>query len=75
MAGSKKEASAPAWPSSRRLLPALKSCMGQPKKVRYLTIALEMYDLPRAGSPTIAMTIRSSITVCGLMKYICVLER
>ena len=49
--------------------------MGQPKKVRYLTIALEMYDLPRAGSPTIAMTIRSSITVCGLMKYICVLER
>ena len=38
-------------------------------------MALEMYDLPRAGSPTIAITIRSSMTVCGLMWNICVLER
>ena len=38
-------------------------------------MALEMYDLPRAGSPTIAMQMRSSMTVCGLMWNICVLER
>jgi len=49
------------------LLPALKRHAGQPRKERYRTIAFEMYDLPRAGSPTIAITTRSDIMWCGLV--------
>ena len=49
---SKKEASVPPRPTSRRFAPALNSCAGHPTKLRYRTIAFEMYDLPRAGRPT-----------------------
>ena len=30
-------------------------------------MAFEMYDLPRAGRPTIAITMRSDMMLCGLV--------